>query len=46
MIWKHKNTQYRSVDCEDRRGDPAGATPGCPFDTNDTISSRNMMKRE
>jgi hypothetical protein len=26
-----RNTQYRSTDCEDRRGDAAGATLGCPF---------------
>jgi hypothetical protein len=38
-----RNAQYGSADCGDRRGDAAGATPGCPFDT---ISFSNMLKRE
>jgi hypothetical protein len=34
-----------SADCKDRRGDAVGATPGCPFDSIDTISFSTMMKR-
>jgi hypothetical protein len=37
---------YGSVDCEDRRGDAAGAAPGCRFDPIDIFSFSNMMKRE
>jgi hypothetical protein len=29
-----------------RIGGEAGASPGCPFDSIDTISLRNMIKRE
>jgi hypothetical protein len=35
-----------SEDCEDRRGDAARAAPGCPFDSIDTISFSNIMKRD
>jgi hypothetical protein len=28
------------------RGDVAGAAPGCPFDSIDTISFNNMLKRD
>jgi hypothetical protein len=38
--------QYRSVDYKDRRGGTAKDTPRCPFDSIDTISFNNMMKRE
>jgi hypothetical protein len=41
--WK---TPYRSKDCKDRRGDAAGATPGCPFASINTISISNMMKTD
>jgi hypothetical protein len=41
-----QNKQNWSKDCQDRRGDTTGAAPGCPFDSIDTISFSNMMKRE
>jgi hypothetical protein len=34
------------MECKDRRGDAAGAAPGCPFDSIDAISFSNMMKKE
>jgi hypothetical protein len=43
---RKQNTPYGYIDCEDMRGDAAGATPGCPFVSIDTISSSNMMKME
>jgi hypothetical protein len=33
-------------DCENRRGDAAGAALGCTIDSIDTIASINKMKRE
>jgi hypothetical protein len=41
-----RKTPYRSKDCKDRRGDAAGATPGCPFASINTISISNMMKTD
>jgi hypothetical protein len=41
-----ENTQYESEDYEDRRGDTAGAAPGCPFISIDIMSFITMMKRE
>jgi hypothetical protein len=41
-----KHNIYGSKDCEDRRRAAAGAAPGCPFDSIDTISFSNNMKRE
>jgi hypothetical protein len=40
------NTRNRSKDCKDRRGDATGAAPGCPFDSINSISFNNIMKRE
>jgi hypothetical protein len=40
------NTPNRCADCEDRRRDATRAAPGCPFDSIDTISFSNMIKRE
>jgi hypothetical protein len=40
------NTQFWSKDCDDRSGDVAGAALGFSFDSIDTISFSNMMKRE
>jgi hypothetical protein len=41
-----RNTPYEYEDCNDRRGDATGAALGCPFNSIDTISFSNMMKRE
>jgi hypothetical protein len=41
-----RNTPNGSLDYEDGRGDVAGAAPGCPFDSIDTIFFNNMIKRE
>jgi hypothetical protein len=41
-----RNTQNLSEDCKDRRGATAGAALGCPFDSIDTTSFINIMKRE
>jgi hypothetical protein len=49
LWWGNKetqNTQYRSADCMDNKGDTANAAPGCPFDSINTISFSTMMKRE
>jgi hypothetical protein len=35
---KTRSIPNGSADCKDRRGDAAGAAPGCPFDSIDTIS--------
>jgi hypothetical protein len=43
---KIQKVPYGSESCEDRRGDPAGAAPGCPLDSIDIISFSIMMKRE
>jgi hypothetical protein len=47
MTGRQRNTEYTKLiwDCKDRRGYAAGATPGCLFDSIDTISCSNMMKR-
>jgi hypothetical protein len=37
-----QNTKFWSKDCKDRRGYAAGAAPGCPFASIDTISFNNM----
>jgi hypothetical protein len=44
--WRITNTPNGSIDCEDRREEATGAAPSCPFYSIDTISFRNMMKRE
>jgi hypothetical protein len=45
-VEKHIIHESWSEDFEDRRGAIAGAAPGCPFNSIDTISFSNMMKRE
>jgi ferredoxin len=46
IVRRHEETQNKSEECEDGRGDAAGAVPGCPFDSINTISFITMIKRE
>jgi hypothetical protein len=41
-----RNTPNGPAHCENRRGDAIGAAPGCPFDSIDTISSSDIIKKE
>jgi hypothetical protein len=43
---KTQNTQNRSINFEDIRGDAAKAAHGCPFNSIDTIYFVTMIKRE